>query len=331
MMEQSDIEELNRYAVKKYDAWGDNEDVEFYLEIEDFEYWLDTSETSKGKKRRTLSKCAIIDRIKRYFSAMQTLSEENVKLYKQGLTDSDYAPAFINSIVSAIKVYIRFLAEKYKKPELINFKVSLITIQPKQFIDNVISRADYDFLISEAFKDKKHPNVYLGIKIMGTTGVRRSELMQVKVEHIKYGYLDVIGKGGKQRRIYFPKNAREEILQYLSELGVDSGYVIRRWGNTQKKSYSANTRDNGNVNEYMGFLRSFNTEMERAGQRFGIQPELMHPHGFRHFFAKEFLAHRLDISLLADLLGHSSIEITRIYLRMTSKEQATVVDETVTW
>lgn len=166
---------------------------------------------------------------------------------------------------------------------------------------------------------------------MGTTGVRRCELLQVKVEHIKHGYLDVIGKGGKQRRIYFPKNAREEILQYLSELGVDSGYVIRRWGRNDKDTFTANTRDKGDLKELLNFERSINTELSRAGERYGIAPELMHPHGFRHFFAKEFLRHRLDISLLADLLGHSSLEITRIYLKMTSKEQATVVDETVTW
>ena len=57
----------------------------------------------------------------------------------------------------------------------------------------------------------------------------------------------------------------------------------------------------------------------------------MHAHGFRHFFAKEFLKHRCDISLLADLLGHSSLDITRIYLKMTSREQADVIDEVVEW
>ena len=85
------------------------------------------------------------------------------------------------------------------------------------------------------------------------------------------------------------------------------------------------------MKELINFERSINTELSRVGEMYGIAPELMHPHGFRHFFAKEFLRHRLDISLLADLLGHSSLEITRIYLKMTSKEQAEVVDETVTW
>lgn len=325
------IEELNSYSASHYDAWGYNDEVEFYFESEDFEKWLRQSDSSRGKARSPKTVQTAMHHVKRFFSAMEILSEENVKLYKQGLQDSDNAPSYINGGMIAIKLYINFLADKYKKPELKQFKVKTVRTQAKQFVDNVISRADYDFLVSEAFKDKKHPNVYLAVRIMGTTGVRRSELLQVKVEHLKHGYLDVIGKGGKQRRVYFPKNARNEILQYLSELGVDSGYVIRRWGETDKKTFLANTRSNGNLKEELNFVSFINKALARAGQKFGIEPELMHPHGFRHFFAKEFLAHRLDISLLADLLGHSSLEITRIYLKMTSKEQATVVDDTVTW
>lgn len=324
-------ENTNKYNAQHYEPFGDNEDIEFCFEPEEFEDWLKHTDSKRGKHRSQKSVKSMFDRCKRYFAAMGVLSEENVKLYRQGMQDADNAPAFINGNIVALKSYIKFLSEKYNAPRLISFKANTVRIQQKQFIDNVISRADYDFLISETLKDKRHPNVYLGAKIMGTTGVRRCELLQVKVEHIKHGYLDVIGKGGKQRRIYFPKNAREEILQYLSELGVDSGYVIRRWWKTDKDTFSANTREKGDLKELYQFERSFNKQFADAGQRYGIAPELMHPHGFRHFFAKEFLKYRLDISLLADLLGHSSLEITRIYLKMTSKEQAAVVDETVTW
>ena len=327
----TDIEQANQYNARAYDSFGDNEDVSFLPELEAFQDWLDTAETKSGKKHARKSKHKIIAGIKRYFSAMETLTEENVKLYKSGMSDADMSPAYINSCVVSIKQYIKFLAQKYNNPHLIAFETRTIKIQPKQFIDNVISRADYEFLINEAKKDKTHPNIYLGARIMGTTGVRRCELLQVKVEHIKHGYVDVIGKGGKQRRIYFPKNARAELLEYLAELGADSGYVIRRWRKTDKKTFLANTRDNGNLSETLSFERSINREFERAGEKYGIAKELMHPHGFRHFFAKEFLKNRLDISLLADLLGHSKLDITRIYLKMTSREQAEVVDEVVTW
>lgn len=327
----TDVEKQNEYNATHYLPWGDNEYVEFLYE-EDFEDWLEHADSKRGKKRTRKSVKTTIESAKRYFNAMELLTEGNVNLFKQKLIDNSVAPTSINRILVALKVFVKYLANKYNAPQLVQFKIATVVIQQKQYIDDVISRADYEFLINQAKTDYKHPNTYLACKIMGTTGVRRCELLQVKVEHIKHGYLDVIGKGGKQRRIYFPKNAREELSEYLSHLeGGDSGYVIRRWGKTKKSEFGQATRDNGSLREQLIFERAINTELSRAGERYGISPELMHPHGFRHFFAKEFLKHRLDISLLADLLGHSSLEITRIYLKMTSREQADVVNDVVTW
>lgn len=326
-------EQSNKYNAQHYDQFGDNTDIEFYPEHKEFRDWLSRNDSNRGKKRSVQSVGKTARDVIYYFTTMETLSEENLKLYKCGLQDRDYAPTVINGRVMAIRTFIKFLSQKYNAPRLVAFKASAVHIQPKQFIDNVISRADFDYLINESRKDYKNPNLYLGAKIMGTTGVRRCELLQVKVEHIKCGYLDVIGKGGKQRRIYFPKAAREELLEYLSHLeDADGGFVIRRWINRgDKKTYLRNTRDGGNLSEQLNFERAFNHIFAAGGKKYGIAPELMHPHGFRHFFAKEFLKNRLDIALLADLLGHSSLEITRIYLKMTSREQADVVDEVVTW
>lgn len=326
-----DIEKMNEYNARQTD-FGDFSEVEFYYEKDNFDYFVDREVTRRDKKRSMRGADSIKTNVFYFFNMFDTLSVDNVKRYINTTLDNGLMPTTINTRLSALKTYLKFLSEKYNSPDLLKFPIKQLKVQPKQFIENVISRADFEFLINEARKDLKHPNIYLGCKIMGTTGVRRSELYQVKVEHIKYGYLDVIGKGGKQRRIYFPKKARGEILEYLSELGVNSGYVIRRWDKNSTSNYfTYNTRDGGKLDELKSFDRLFHRQLEYAGKRLGISKELMHAHGFRHFFAKEFLKNRLDISLLADLLGHSSIEITRIYLRMTSREQADVVDEVVDW
>lgn len=323
-------ESFNQYNARSFLPNQVNSECEFYYEKEAFADWCERSEGLKGKKTIRTQK-SLAERLYYYFSAMGTLSEENVKLYGQASLDNGLASTTINSRLTALKTYIRFLADKYNAPDLKRFKIKLYEIHKKQYIENVISRADFEFLINQAKEDLNHPNVYLGIKIMGTTGLRRVELYQVKVEHIKHGYVDVIGKGNKQRRIYFPKKARVEILEYLSRLNVDSGYVIRRWQDPEYPYYNANTRDQGVYDEIKKMDRMLSHQLEQAGIRYGIPQELMHAHGFRHFFAKEFLKHRLDISLLADLLGHSSLEVTRIYLKMTSREQADVVDEVVDW
>lgn len=331
----TEAEEFNKGQAELFDMTN-NEDIEFMYEKEEFEAWLEKSESIRGKKRTKASIYHTAEKVRTAFLAMGNyLSINNLKLYKKDMQDNDKAPATINGRLNAINVYATFLAEKYKNVFIKNIRVKQCNVQPKQYIDNVISRADYDFMVSEARKNTRNPNIYLGIRIMGTTGVRMCELFQVKVEHIKHGYIDVLGKGAKRRRIYFPKNAREEILEYLSGLeGGYSGYVIRYWAEKrgeQTGAYTATTRDLGDFRNTLIFQRSFQGSIKRFGLKLGLNEDILHPHGFRHFFAKEFLKHRLDITLLADLLGHSSLDITRIYLKMTSREQAETVDETVTW
>lgn len=327
----TDEEEFNRDSAAQWDMTADNRDIEFMFEKEEFEMWLFKSENKRHKKRTLRGIMSVVEKAEKVFVVLGgTMSIYSLTEYRSNREDADIAPSTINSELNAAHVYMRFMAEKYGE-KLLSFHVRRLTVQPKQYIDNVITRADYDYMVAEAQKNLKKPNVYLAIRIMGTTGVRRCELLQVKVEHVKLGYIDVLGKGAKRRRIYFPKKAREEILDYLSRLSIDSGYVIRRWRtNNTNDSFMGNTRSD-DICEIRNFERLLNKQIMEFGRRLGIDEEVLHPHGFRHFFAKEFLRHRLDISLLADLLGHSSLDITRIYLKMTSREQAEVVDETVTW
>lgn len=326
----SKAEKQNSYNAKHYDGTNANE-LEFVFEEEAFESWLQKACAGKRAKYTPATSHAIYSRTERFFKECAVLTVENLHNMIEQWSDVGRESAYINSIINGLRAYMNFLSQKYGNPLLGKLKLAKsCTIPKKQFVDNVITRANYDYLIAESKKDTKTPNVYIACRIMGTTGVRISELFQIKVEDIKLGYLDILGKGRKVRRIYFPKGAKEELLEYFHALGVDSGYCVRRW-KTDKKEFSGNTRDCGNFNETLSFKRLLYSQLQAAGQKYGIPAELMHAHGFRHFFAKEFLAHRLDISLLADLLGHSSLEITRIYLRMTSREQAQIVDDTVTW
>ena len=327
----TEAEEFNLASAEQWDMTADNRDIEFMYEKDEFEAYLYRTESNRRKKRTLRSVVATVEKAEKVFTVLGgTMSMQSLTEYRNNREDADVAPATINNEINAAHVYMRFLAEKYGD-KLLSFNVRRLTVQPKQYIDNVITRADYDFMVAEARKNTKQPNIYLGIRIMGTTGVRRCELLQVKVEHIKLGYIDVLGKGAKRRRIYFPKKAREEILEYLAGLGADSGYVIRRWKrHNDDESFMGNTRSN-DIRKIRDFERHINKQIMDFGRKIGIDESVLHPHGFRHFFAKEFLKHRLDISLLADLLGHSSLDITRIYLKMTSREQSDVVDETVTW
>ena len=148
---------------------------------------------------------------------------------------------------------------------------------------------------------------------MAATGARVSELLQIKVEHVKCGYLDLYSKGGKVRRLYIPKRLRLESSVWLEANGIGSGYIfLNRFGERIT-------------------TRGIAQQLKHFAEKYGLNKEVVYPHSFRHRFAKNFLEKFNDIALLADLMGHESIETTRIYLRRTASEQQKIVDKVVDW
>ena len=140
-----------------------------------------------------------------------------------------------------------------------------------------------------------------------------SELIRLKIEHIEIGYFDIYSKGGKVRRLYIPKKLRFDTLRWISNLNRTSGYLFI---NNQGMPITP---------------RGISQQLKNYAKKYGIHQKVVYPHSFRHLFAKNFLNKFNDISLLADLMGHDSIETTRIYLRRSATEQQNIVDRVVTW
>lgn len=120
-------------------------------------------------------------------------------------------------------------------------------------------------------------------------------------------------KGGKIRRLYIPKNLRTEAEKWLNGMGLTSGYIfLNRFG----KQITT---------------RGIAQQLKHFAEKYGLNRDVVYPHSFRHRFAKNFLDRFNDLALLADLMGHESIETTRIYLRRTANEQQKIVDKVVNW
>ena len=130
---------------------------------------------------------------------------KNLKKYKIWLIET-YKPKTVNLRLRAINCYLDFL----KKNEM---KLSFVKIQQKTFLENVISEADYIYLKSK-LKEEDY-DWYMLVRFLGATGARVSELIQIKCEHVKLGYIDLYSKGGKIRRIYIPKLLKNEALTWL--------------------------------------------------------------------------------------------------------------------
>lgn len=253
-----------------------------------------------------------LHRVRLFLREFGVFSAENLIEWKDNQVEGLKSPNYINQGLISFRKYIDFNGWDIPIPKS-------VPSQKKQYLDNVITRADYDFLCRyligqfNTTKSKKYERLYIAIRIMGTTGLRLSELLNIKVEDIKLGVFDIYGKRTKNRRIYIPASAQKELMGLLNGMGVTSGYAVL---DRDFKRYKEG---------------AFQQAIKGLADETEIDAELMHPHGFRHFFAKEFIRNHSDICLLADLLGHSSLETTRIYLKLTSREQKDVVDKVVVW
>jgi len=242
--------------------------------------------------------------VKYFLAHYKEFNRKNLLAYK-GYLMENFKPQTVNLRLQGINKYLEFI----KKDKL---KMKFVKVQQKNFLENVISNEDYKFLKTQ-LKADGYMEWYFVVWFMAATGARVSELLQIKAEHVVVGHLDIYSKGGKLRRLYIPKNLQREAKQWLADRGVSSGYIfLNRYGERIT-------------------TRGIAIQLKHFADKYGLNREVVYPHSFRHRFAKNFLDKFNDLALLADLMGHESIETTRIYLRRTATEQRQIVDKVVTW
>lgn len=239
-----------------------------------------------------------------YFFQKYSVNDKDLMAYKGWLT-THYKPRTVNQRIQALNCYFKFTGQT-------DFHIQSIKLQEQTYLENVISDADYRFLKRRLFADK-NDDLGMVVWFLGATGARISELLQFKAEHVKCGYIDISSKGGKVRRIFIPRHLANRALAWLEEKGITSGYIFLNQHNQRITA------------------RGIVTKLHEAARKYHLNVKEVHPHSFRHRFAKNFLDKYHDIALLADLLGHDSIETTRIYLKRTSTEQQEIVNRVVDW
>ena len=246
--------------------------------------------------------------VKQFFSLYEKIDKQSVLAYKGYLTGI-YQPQTVNLRLQALNKYLEFI----NKPLL---KAKIIKVQQKSYLENVITLADYGFL-KEQLKKEGNEDWYFVVWFLGATGARISEFVKIKANHVKQGYLDLYTKGGKNRRIYIPQKLKHEALKWIEK---------REKNNNHPTGYLFVNRYGKQITE-----RGVAQQLKRFAIKYGIDEKLVYPHSFRHMYGKNFIEKFKDIALLADLMGHESIETTRIYLRRTATEQQKIVDKIIIW
>ena len=221
------------------------------------------------------------------------LDKETVLIYKENLTQN-YAPASVNSVLSSLNSFFTF-------NEWYNLRVKNLKIQKQLFAnkDNELTKEEYERLLTAA-KSKGNEQLYFLMQTICATGIRVSELRYVTVESLKAQKAQINLKG-KMRVVILPKELCKMLLKYSKEQNITSGSVF--------VSRNGKPLDRSNIWKMMKAL------CESAG----VARAKVFPHNLRHLFARTFYSIQKDIVRLADILGHSSVNTTRIYTMETGE------------
>ena len=229
----------------------------------------------------------------------QPVTKEAVAAWRDGLVDAGYAPVTVNSMVAAVNALLRFLGWA-------DCRVKALRLQRRMFREQSreLTREEYDRLIAAA---QKKPRLALLMETICGTGIRVSEVRYITVEAARAGRADISLKG-KVRTILLPGKLCRKLLKYAKKNKIASGEIFLTG------SGKGMTR------------RQIWAEMKALCDKAGVERTKVFPHNLRHLFARTFYKVTRDIAKLSDVLGHSSMETTRIYLISTGAEHARTLD-----
>ncbi len=243
------------------------------------------------KSENTITKYICdVEKLKEY-AAGRSLDKALVIRYKEELKNSGaYTTNSINSFLTAANQFFAFT-------EWYDLKVNLYHRQKDIFAseNEELTREEYKRLVKAAMENK-NPRLALIIQTICATGIRVSELAFITVKSLRNGMAFVYNKK-KERKIIIPKKLQKGLLCYVYKHGIKSGPVFQtKKGNALDRSYIWR-------------------QMKGLCGKAGVDEKKVFPHNLRHLFARTYYGLHHDIVKLAGMLGHSSIETTRIYLK----------------
>lgn len=229
------------------------------------------------------------------FAAGAEIAKELVIGYKQKLIEDGYAVRSVNSILASINSLFVFLGWYDCKVKSLKLQREIYCSEEKE-----LTKVEYLRLVNTA-KEKKNERLALILQTICGTGIRVSELQFITVEAAKRGYAKVNCKG-KSRTVIIVSSLQKKLLKYAQRYHICNGVIF------VTKTGKPISRTN------------IWREMKNLCLDANVNPSKVFPHNLRHLFARTFYGIEKDIAKLADILGHSSINTTRIYIVSTGEE-----------
>lgn len=233
------------------------------------------------------------------YTGKSMISKELVIAYKEDLLKKGYAPVSINSMLAAVNGLLRYLG--WSDCAVKNLRTQHRAYCPAE---KELTKEEYLRLLDAA---KGRPRLFMLLQTICSTGIRVSELSYFTVEAVKSGEVTVHCKT-KLRKILLPKKLCKMLLQYAQKNGIRSGVLFC--------TRSGKPLHRGNIWH----------EMKNLCQKAKVDPQKVFPHNLRKLFARTFYNLKQDIAKLADVLGHSNINTTRIYIMSCGTEHRKQMD-----
>lgn len=220
--------------------------------------------------------------------------EKSVVLEYKAYLVENYKPASVNSVISSLNSFFTY-------NEWYTCRVKALKIQKQIFTsrEKELTKAEYERLLDVA-KSKKNERLYLLMQTICSTGIRVSELRFVTVDAVNTGVANINCKG-KMRQVFLPKALCKVLKRYICEQKITSGSVF--------VSRTGKPLDRSNIW----------SDMKKLCESAKVSKAKVFPHNLRHLFARTYYSLQKDIVRLADILGHSSVDTTRIYTMETGE------------
>lgn len=260
-------------------------------QIAAFAIYLESEEKSKNTCEK------YIRDVRAFASYMNgtNVAKEAVIAYKNKLLSENYAARSINSMLASLNSLFSFLSWADCRVKSIKLQRQIYCPEEKE-----MTKAEYLRLVNTA-KRKGNERLSLLIQTICGTGIRVSELQYITVEAVKCGEA-VVSLKGKTRSVFIVRELQKKLLRYAAEQKISSGEIfITRTGKSMSRT-------------------NIWREMKNLCEQSGVNPQKVFPHNLRHLFARTFYGIEKDIAKLADILGHSNINTTRIYIITTGNE-----------
>lgn len=234
------------------------------------------------------------------FAGRRAVTKELVMAYKQNLVEREYAVRSINSMLASLNSLLCFLGWGDCRVKSFKIQRQIYCSEEKE-----LTKAEYIRLLEVS---KNQPQLNLVMQTICGTGIRVSELKNFTVEAVQHGEV-IIRCKGKTRTILIPGKLKKLLLNYAKKKGILSGTIFI-------------TKSGKPLNRSNIWL-----QMKRLCEAAGVKESKVFPHNLRKLFARTFYGIEKDIAKLADILGHSSVDTTRIYIMTTGTEHRRKIEK----